>query len=532
MESGERPQEEQNVVVESQEGLQEKRSLSRQSSAVQSTPDAVAEDSPAKDARMTWASPPSMSSFVADSQQTPSETFETPPRNKANASSATDGEGPTSDASAMQEKLSVENSVGQGGASSIEEAQNSEEAPCLDQSERVLEQMRRCVLVHHQLSCLLIHNAALRAGLYGDNGNVGGKPPRHGEELEESIHHMGGSTARLFSMALKDRHDLEAMEDTLRQRVEEMVQAMRSEFQLAGCSAECSPVTTAHVLALAGAKDGMGMSFTDSGAKSLQSHNEERCEASAAGADGPGHEIATGDSCTGAAKLAATVEAEIEEAEEAAAAECEAAQAEVEATLRECQRLSTELASQQLHVARLREELREVQRGSEGFHQCVTVTCFDEVQRATDRNEELEEMLEQLTAYPQVHFQQPPHAARGTQVLTERPTRVQESTVLQRRGPQGPMLSSRLAERSSAPAVLIEPEVTKIDGRQLVAPPEVSGYVALQRPAPDTQAITNIGAGARGRTRSRGKAGMLTSPESLAQLDQQLRVSQSEFWGM
>merc|ERR1719253_2200999 len=99
-----------------------------------------------------------------------------------------------------------------------------------------MEQMRRCVLVHHQLSCLLIHNAALRAGLYGSNDSTTHRSAGNGavsdsavnsncmanesrEELEESIHSIGGSTARLFSMALHDRHDLESMEGTLKRKV-------------------------------------------------------------------------------------------------------------------------------------------------------------------------------------------------------------------------------------------------------------------------------------------------------------------------
>eukprot|EP00439_Symbiodinium_sp_Y106_P019124 s4452_g2.t1 len=37
-------------------------------------------------------------------------------------------------------------------------------SPTGDRISRLLEQMRTCVLVHHQLSCLLIHASALDAG--------------------------------------------------------------------------------------------------------------------------------------------------------------------------------------------------------------------------------------------------------------------------------------------------------------------------------------------------------------------------------
>merc|ERR1719265_2927313 len=176
-----------------------------------------------------------------------------------------------------------------------------------------------------------------------------------------------------------------------------MVQVMRSEFHSAGCSAECSPVTTAHVLALAAAnKDSSGTS-----------PNEERCEDSVVEVRTLESEIAARDLSAAAAEKTAAAEAASALAELTAAAELDPTQVEVEATMRECQRLATELASKQLHVARLREELREAQRSSEAFHETVTLACFDEVQRATDRNLELEEMLEQLNAIPQASPYQP-----------------------------------------------------------------------------------------------------------------------------
>merc|ERR1712070_428261 len=81
-------------------------------------------------------------------------------------------------------------------------------------------------------------------------GNFSSRPVEMIEELEESIHNMGGSTARLFSMVLRDRHDLESMEGTLCRKVEELVQNLRSEFDKANCGAERSPVATTHILAM------------------------------------------------------------------------------------------------------------------------------------------------------------------------------------------------------------------------------------------------------------------------------------------
>merc|ERR1719253_2244758 len=102
--------------------------------------------------------------------------------------------------------------------------------------------MRKCVLVHHQLSCLLIHGTALRAGLYKDGGEgpvVAGEGESfaEGASIERSIQNLGGSTARLFSMALHDSQDLQAMAETLQERVDDMIQGAKGELKLAGYTA-------------------------------------------------------------------------------------------------------------------------------------------------------------------------------------------------------------------------------------------------------------------------------------------------------
>lgn len=107
-------------------------------------------------------------------------------------------------------------------------ASSSPTSPVGDQGARLLEQMRTCVLVHHQLSCLLIHSAALQAGLYGESENLD-ECVGEGRAVRQSIQSLGGSTARLFCMALRDRKDLRSMGETLSTRVDEMVAGLQKE---------------------------------------------------------------------------------------------------------------------------------------------------------------------------------------------------------------------------------------------------------------------------------------------------------------
>lgn len=114
-------------------------------------------------------------------------------------------------------------------------------SPAGDQEARLLEQMRTCVLVHHQLSCLLIHSAALQAGLYGESDNLD-ECMGEGQTVRKSIQSLGGSTARLFCMALRDRKDLRSMSDTLSSRVDGMVAGLHKEIsgEDGGLVAECA----------------------------------------------------------------------------------------------------------------------------------------------------------------------------------------------------------------------------------------------------------------------------------------------------
>lgn len=216
------------------------------------------------------------------------------------------------------------------------------------------------MLIHHQLSCLLIHNAALRAGLYSredsslptvaDEGN--GKM----EAIAESISDLGGSTSRLFSMALRDRNDLESMEGTLRGKVEELVQMMREEYERANCNAEMSPLTTTQLLAMSRSTnpETAAMTLEDTGSEyDLQN-----------------------------------------------------------AIMRDCQQMSSQLAERQLHVAKLREELEGLRLADQIRHDEVVNSTFDRVQRATERNAELAEVLAQLLTVHSTTQQLDPKACR------------------------------------------------------------------------------------------------------------------------
>jgi len=245
-----------------------------------------------------------------------------------------------------------------------------------DQSERILRQMRKCVLVHHQLSCLLIHQAAMEAGIYNGDGAATELVTPRGEHMQlmdgggdaaavkHSINRLGGSTTRLFSVALRDRHDLESMGDTLQQRVADMVQNTRGEFALAGYDAECQ------LAALA------ALEQTRSEYNSLNSPRDDgedfimtaRSSATANGCDGPG----------------------------ASCEESGGQDAEAEQLAEECRQLAADLAAQQVGIAKLTAELDETQASMAADDEAVATACFEEVGRATERNRELEDILLRL----------------------------------------------------------------------------------------------------------------------------------------
>ncbi|CAE6935064.1 unnamed protein product [Symbiodinium sp. CCMP2592] len=119
-------------------------------------------------------------------------------------------------------------------------------SPTGDRISRLLEQMRTCVLVHHQLSCLLIHASALDAGIYGDAASFDESTEEGNDALRRSIQSLGGSTARLFCMALQDQKDLRSMSHTLQSRVESMVEGLQTELGLTS-DADCSGALAAEV---------------------------------------------------------------------------------------------------------------------------------------------------------------------------------------------------------------------------------------------------------------------------------------------
>ncbi|CAE7510499.1 unnamed protein product [Symbiodinium natans] len=129
----------------------------------------------------------------------------------------------------------------QNAAEDMDACATTPHSPSGDRIGRLLEQMRTCVLVHHQLSCLLIHASALDAGVYGEAG-FDESTEEGNDALRRSIQSLGGSTARLFCMALRDQKDLRSMSHTLQSRVESMVEGLQSELGLMG-DADCTALT-------------------------------------------------------------------------------------------------------------------------------------------------------------------------------------------------------------------------------------------------------------------------------------------------
>lgn len=422
--------------------------------------------------------------------------------------------GPIEDPVPECENLAAGGSRGSGQEEVPEE--KCEVPLCTEQSERVLEQMRRCVLVHHQLGCLLIHNASLRAGLYScENSNARVSAPGalqaagdgRSEELEESIQNLGGSTARLFSMALRDRHDLESMEDTLQLKVADMVQNMRFEYERANCNAENSPLTTTAMFAALGAKDN---ECSEPGAHAVQ-QDEGSADA---------EEIANTD-------------------------------AEIEAATHECQQLAAELAGRQLQVARLREELRLSRDSSEDFLRRETIACADKVQAATDRNAELHDLLLQLLAVPldgriPYDSDEVAPAEMGADYAVNAPMNSWELLSSEQYDHEDSRPnSSRLVhggqndiDLGSTAAFDADSEKHMPDHDQRRGPMDPGSEVGLETPplanVASAPASTNAWRRQLPRQELRGSGApcILASPESLAQLDMQLRTSQSEFWGM
>ena len=80
-----------------------------------------------------------------------------------------------------------------------------------------------------------MHSAALQAGLYEESENLdvclgAGLPA-----LKDSIQGLGGSTARLFCMALREPKDLSSMGQTLTERVEELKEGLQRQLGVEPC---------------------------------------------------------------------------------------------------------------------------------------------------------------------------------------------------------------------------------------------------------------------------------------------------------
>jgi hypothetical protein len=396
-----------------------------------------------------------------------------------------------------------------------------------DHSERLLQQMRRCVLVHHQLSCLLIHSEALRAGIYppteggqgggsasgacADRGQIGDD----GAALHQSIQNLGGSTARLFSMALHDQNDLEALGVTLQERVDEMIAGMQGEFELAGCNLDLNTGLAAHSTPM-GELEAEG-SYTSMACRGNIGFEEQLDSV----LHGPGRQVQT--------QFAESVEQENAE------------------LAWECRGLATELSEEEADIARLRAELEDVQQESIEFHHSLTVACFDRVLQAEERNEALEATLERL-----VEGQEP--SPEAMQELSQ----INGATIPLREAQDEATLSKGFvhADANSAPWASQSRNYVAARGAQAknnicmkadlvdTHTPRRPQSGLEDSPGPKRQESYVVvppkqerSAEACSAERPVGRIGpsspnMLASPESLAQLDMQLRVSQSEFWGL
>eukprot|EP00428_Durinskia_dybowskii_P021249 CAMPEP_0170204054 /NCGR_PEP_ID=MMETSP0116_2-20130129/1542_1 /TAXON_ID=400756 /ORGANISM="Durinskia baltica, Strain CSIRO CS-38" /LENGTH=317 /DNA_ID=CAMNT_0010454387 /DNA_START=1 /DNA_END=951 /DNA_ORIENTATION=+ len=255
--------------------------------------------------------------------------------------------------------------------------------PQNEQTERLLQQMQKCVLVHHQLSCLLIHGAALQAGLYSDDGSSaaadgnasdGDEPDSAIRTVQRSIEAIGGSTARLFSKALREPKDLEAMGETLQERVNSMIRGIQGELEI-------SDVGNVPFM------DSWGLMEPTSGGAAcvhVPPPTASTQPPEPRGADGVGAAISR-------EAAASTEEIAAEAAASADAAECQALH-------RECERLSSEIAAERREASELaaaiereREEALFAQRGA-------AEASFAEARQAECRNEALLRLVEQLEA--------------------------------------------------------------------------------------------------------------------------------------
>jgi len=367
--------------------------------------------------------------------------------------------------------------------------------------------MRRCVLVHHQLSCLLIHSEALRAGIYpsaegsqgGGNASLAcvdrGQIGEDGAALHQSIQNLGGSTAHLFSLALHDQNDLEALGVTLQERVDEMIAGMQGEFELAGCNLDLNPG-----LAELQAQGNTGL--------------EEQLDSML---HGPGRQVQT--------EFAESVEQENAE------------------LAWECRGLATQLSEEEADIARLRAELEDVQQESNELHHSLTVACFDRVMRAEERNEALEATLERL-----VEFREPMLSPEAMQLLSQ--VADDKATLAKGLGqaeaiaaPWASQSRNQVTTRGAADknstytteAEFVDTQTPRRPQSGLEdspGPKRQESYVVVppkqERPAEACSVERQVGRIGHGPN----SPGMLASPESLAQLDMQLRVSQSEFWGL
>lgn len=116
-------------------------------------------------------------------------------------------------------------------------ALEAEGAAPAQHSQWLLEQMQKCVLVHHQLSCLLIHGAALGAGFGTPDGQSNGTEQARvsnvGASRGESVDSTAWGHAIETAAAMHDQQDLKAMSHTLEERLNEITRGLQAELAAA-----------------------------------------------------------------------------------------------------------------------------------------------------------------------------------------------------------------------------------------------------------------------------------------------------------
>lgn len=400
------------------------------------------------------------------------------------------------------------------------------------QPARLLSRMRKCVFMHHQLSCLLIHHAALDAGLYSEGGDkvmgdsaIEAAIADGNAALERSIQNVGGSTAELFSMTLRNRQDLASMGSNLQDQADVMISNMLQEFQL-------SDNFSAALKALGE----RGFPMTGNGRANAPTPLDSRSTTASSSGVGarlvppPASEQPPWATFGNSASACGVADEDIQ---------------------RDCDQLAAELGDHRESIAGLRSLLREAQEKSASESYRCTVSCFDEVGRAQARVGELESVLEELMSLPSTAADAETNArdrlecAEWQRMAQEELSREREIGPL--RVPRTPRRPASLPRAPCSQQVPASPQhrlrgITTQDAtptqRASPAVPKLPLAELASAPTPGTPGTSVAAAVAsdvtpkRTASRSREESPGLYDANNLERVEAQLRASQRDIWGM